>query len=210
MFDQGKEILSSVAVDDSLSKHPVSEIADLARENNRENPEMVVKLLDALFRVYVYHMKLKEAIEKMVDANVKITVYSTTMVIDGLCKMGRVDEARRLLQDMMIRRGVKPNEHTYNTLLNGYVKHSDLGAVNDILNEMKKEGIQMNTTSYTVLIEGYSKLRRFEEAGELFGDMEKRNIEADAHVYTAGMAIGIVGDAGVRANSQQSKLFVGS
>nr|GLL30536.1 pentatricopeptide repeat-containing protein At2g32630 [Ipomoea trifida] len=218
-FNQGKDILNAVAADDSL-RRPVSEIADLVRENNG-NPKMVVKLMDMLLRVYVDNMRFKEAEEvfdylknnefeiddrscmvyllavkrsnqfhsmfeffqKMVKANVKITVYSMTMVIDGLCKRGEVDKARKLMDDMLCR-GVKPNEYTYNTLLDRYVKNSDLGAVKEILNEMEKEGMELNATSYTVLIEGYSNLGNFEEAEKLFEKMQQKNIEPDVHLYT--------------------------
>ncbi|CAH9144726.1 unnamed protein product [Cuscuta epithymum] len=223
MFAEGKEILESVAVDDRLSSRPVSQVADFAREKTGNNPKLVAKLMDMLLRVYVDHMKLKEAMEvfdymnnnelliderscmvfllaakrsnqfhslfaffqKMLVANVKITVYSMTMVVDGLCKTGKLHEARKLLNDMMIRRGVKPNEYTYNTLLVGCMKNSsELGPINEILKEMEKEGVELNATSYTVLIQGYSKLRKFEEVEKLFDKMQQGNIDQDIHLYT--------------------------
>lgn len=61
---------------------------------------------------------------RMVDSGVKITVYSLTIVVEGLCRRGEVEKSRELV-DEISRKGVKPEAYTYNTINNAYVKQRE-------------------------------------------------------------------------------------
>jgi len=146
---------------------------------------------DRACMVYLLAMKrqrqydsLFEFFHKMVEFNVKITVYSMTVVVDGLCKMGEVCEARKLV-DEMASKGVKPSDYTYNILLQAYMKIQDFVAVKEILRKMEKDGFDLNLTSYTLLIKGYSTFGDLVEVERLFKEIEEKGIEPNVHLCTS-------------------------
>lgn len=53
----------------------------------------------------------------IVEYKVKFTVYSMTLVIDGLCKMGEFCKAKKFNENIS-----KPNDLTYKKILNVYMK----------------------------------------------------------------------------------------
>ncbi|KAJ0088949.1 hypothetical protein Patl1_32143 [Pistacia atlantica] len=97
--------------------------------------------------------------QRMVKANVNITVYTMTIAIDGLCKTGDFKRARDLM-DEMIGKGIKANVFTYNTLINGYIKRKDFVGVNEILSLMESDQVAYNAATYTLVIEWYGTFRQ--------------------------------------------------
>ena len=55
----------------------------------------------------------------------KITasVQTYNVVVDTLCKDGRVVEAENVMKSM-VQRGIRPNAVTYNSLMDGYFLHT--------------------------------------------------------------------------------------
>ncbi|VVA90040.1 unnamed protein product [Arabis nemorensis] len=125
-----------------------------------------------------------EFFRRMVDSDVKITVYSLTIVVDGLCRRGEVEKSIDLI-DEISRKGIKPEAFTYNTIINAYVKQRDFSSVEMVLKVMKKEKVAYNAATYTILIGMEMKKGRLVDAEKLFDEMGERGIESDIHVYTS-------------------------
>uniref|UniRef100_A0A2P2NY29 Pentatricopeptide repeat-containing protein n=1 Tax=Rhizophora mucronata TaxID=61149 RepID=A0A2P2NY29_RHIMU len=131
--------------------------------------------------------KMEECLDffkRMVESNAEVTVYSMTIVVDGLCKKGWIKRAMYVMIQMDCK-GIKPNVVTYNTLLNAYIKRMDFEGVNKMLKLMEMREVVYNTTTYTLLIEWYGNSGKIAEADRVFKEMCERNIEADIIVYTS-------------------------
>ncbi|KAK1578256.1 hypothetical protein Q3G72_028841 [Acer saccharum] len=70
--------------------------------------------------------------------------YSTCIVVKGLCKEGKVDEARKLIEERFGERCV-PNIVFYNTLIDGYCKRGD---VDKLFRELKRKGFVPTLETY--------------------------------------------------------------
>ena len=55
----------------------------------------------------------------MVHNNIKPNLYTYKILIDAICKEGRIMEALHMF-DMMMERGNRPDAVTYNALMDGY------------------------------------------------------------------------------------------
>lgn len=113
-----------------------------------------------------------------------VSPFAASVVVDGLCKSGRVDDARRLLDDMP-RHGVSLNALCYNSLLDCYVRQKDDGRVQEILEIMENEGIEATVGTYTILVDSLSTARDISKVEALFNEMKANNVVGDVYLYTA-------------------------
>ncbi|GAB4854522.1 hypothetical protein Ancab_023102 [Ancistrocladus abbreviatus] len=116
--------------------------------------------------------------EGVVNANV--STYTT--MIRGYCKMGMVEDARKLFHEMPCR----PNLVTYNTIVHGLCTKGLVEDAREIIDRMvvSKDPLP-NTVTYTTLIDGYCKKGEAEEAIECMEEMMKRNCEPNLLTYNA-------------------------
>ncbi|MED6208507.1 hypothetical protein PIB30_045654 [Stylosanthes scabra] len=104
------------------------------------------------------------------------------IAIAGLCKSGKVEEARSLLSSWLSR-GFVPDNFTYCTLIHAY---SVAGNVDDAFNlrdEMLGRGIIPNTTTYNELINGLCKLGNMGRAHRLFAKLHRKGLVPNAVTY---------------------------
>ncbi|XP_076899755.1 uncharacterized protein LOC143553708 [Bidens hawaiensis] len=123
---------------------------------------------------------------EMVDLGVGITVYSMTMAVSAMCKVGESVKARELVNEMIVK-GVKPNANTYNVLIDTHLKKHEFNEVEVVLDSMKTESVSVsyNVVTYTLLIEFYSVLGKIEDAQKVFDEMLEKGIAADVYAYTS-------------------------
>ncbi|GAY63563.1 hypothetical protein CUMW_226580 [Citrus unshiu] len=81
-----------------------------------------------------------------------IEVYS--LVIDGLCRVGRWEEARKKL-DQLSEKGLVPGVVTYNILINGLCKKGMIMEADKLLVQMKEKGCFPDSTSFNTVIQGF-------------------------------------------------------
>eukprot|EP01018_Ginkgo_biloba_P014209 Gb_19758 [translate_table: standard] len=141
-------------------------------------------LLDALCK----HNRVKEAVALFADMKIRFppNLKNYTVLLNGWCKVGKLEEARVVLDEMM-ELGFEPDIVAHNTLLNGYAKAGKIQEAFDFLNEMKSKGCPPNTTSYTNLLQALCSAERIAEALRLFTDMKKDECFPDVVTYTALM-----------------------
>ncbi|XLV03349.1 hypothetical protein S245_017686, partial [Arachis hypogaea] len=60
-----------------------------------------------------------DLLSDMVLRNITPNVHTYSILIDGLCKEGKIKDAKSVLA-VMAKHGVKPNVVTYNSLMDGY------------------------------------------------------------------------------------------
>ncbi|KAA8550346.1 hypothetical protein F0562_002030 [Nyssa sinensis] len=117
----------------------------------------------------------------MVESGIDVSVFSLTVVVDGLCKCGEIKTARELVEEM-VGRGIKPNIITCNTLVDACAKRWNFGEVDKILVLLEREGVDFNVETYKFLIDGFSSSGKIEEAERIVSEMHDKSFKVDAHL----------------------------
>ncbi|KAK6238837.1 hypothetical protein QUC31_004306 [Theobroma cacao] len=126
-----------------------------------------------------------------------------SILIHGLCEVGRVEEAFSLKEGMK-EKGCQPSTRTYTVLVKALCDNGLIGKAFDLIFElMNSLGVNPDGHSYTAIIDGLCKQGSLKLANGLWGKMIKKGINPDEVTFTALMdgfcKIGNTGDA--------SKLF---
>ncbi|OMP11574.1 hypothetical protein COLO4_03754 [Corchorus olitorius] len=127
---------------------------------------------------------LKTLFDEVVEEGlVQPDVSSYTALISGLCKVGMVDNAKKVFDEMSCKR----NLVTFNAMMNGYCKKGDMENAYSLFNQMmmNEEDCLPNLITYNTLIDGYCKKGEFEEATKYMNKMEKAGCLPNVMTYRA-------------------------
>ncbi|CAD5166875.1 unnamed protein product [Musa acuminata subsp. malaccensis] len=109
---------------------------------------------------------------------------SYNTVIDGLCKHGRIGEAKQLLEEMSDK-DCSPTVVTYTTLIHGMCRSGSLDEAIEMFDEMTKRGIKPNVFTYSSLVDGLCKGGRSLKAVTLLDRMVSERCQPNAITYSA-------------------------
>ncbi|KAK2644979.1 hypothetical protein Ddye_020174 [Dipteronia dyeriana] len=129
-------------------------------------------------------MKLAEEIfDQIVKDNVVQPDVSTyTTMIKGYCKLGMIEIAGKVFDEMFC----EPNLVTYNTLINGLRKKGDMESARLIFNRMMNtKDCSPDTVTYSTMIDGYCKIGDIEEAKKCLTEMGNRGCKPNVFTYNA-------------------------
>ncbi|OAY66629.1 Pentatricopeptide repeat-containing protein [Ananas comosus] len=105
-------------------------------------------------------------------------------LIAGLCRHGRVAEARALFREMR-GSGVAPTVVTYTTLLHWLGRSGSLDDALDLFDEMRQRGVAPNVITYSSLIDALCKGGRSAKVMELLDQMVKERCLPNAITYSS-------------------------
>lgn len=107
----------------------------------------------------------------------------TKAIYDGIhrssCKVGRLDEAHKIVEDMR-NAGYKPDNLTFSQEIHGLCKLKRFEEALKVLELMEVEGCIPDIKTWTILIQGYCSAGLVDEALLCFGKMMDKNIDPDA------------------------------
>ncbi|KAF8083141.1 hypothetical protein N665_0790s0004 [Sinapis alba] len=106
-------------------------------------------LIDRYFKMKRQDL-VSKVLSKMLD-NCKPNVVIYTEMIDGLCKVGKTDEAYKLMK-VMEENGCQPNVVTYTALIDGFGMIGKIETCLELLERMGSKGVAPNYVTYRVLI----------------------------------------------------------
>ncbi|KAK9081533.1 hypothetical protein Syun_030857 [Stephania yunnanensis] len=141
----------------------------------------VLEVLVRGFRVRLARVLFDQIVE---EGLVKPDVLTYTLMIKGLCKVGLVDDAMKVFDEMTCR----PSLVTYNVVVDGLCKKGLMESAREVLGKMVEEeggDCLPDTVTFTTLIDGYCKRGELEEARKCMGEMVKRNCEPNVVTYNA-------------------------
>ncbi|KAI5586154.1 hypothetical protein POPTR_006G223300v4 [Populus trichocarpa] len=116
------------------------------------------------------------------DAVVKPDASTYTTMIRGFCKVGMIDNARKVFDEMIC----EPNLITCNTLINGYCKKGDMENARIFLcRMMESKDCLPDTVTYSTLIDGYCKKGELNEARKWMDGMLIRGCNPNLWTYNA-------------------------
>ncbi|XP_010028839.2 pentatricopeptide repeat-containing protein At2g17140 [Eucalyptus grandis] len=99
--------------------------------------------------------------------------YST--VISGLCKAGRVEEAKKMFAEMMSRK-IRPDSVIYDSFVYALCKEGKLSSAFRVLKDMEKKGCSRRLQTYNSLILGLGRKNQIFEIYGLLDEMKERGI----------------------------------
>ncbi|XP_028773369.1 pentatricopeptide repeat-containing protein At2g35030, mitochondrial [Neltuma alba] len=92
----------------------------------------------------------------------------SNILISNLCKEGRIDEARKVFDEMVERDVV-----LWTTMITGYIK---CGMMNEARRLFDRVDAKNNVVTWTAMVAGYIKFNQIEESERLFYAMPMRNV----------------------------------
>ncbi|XP_058103047.1 pentatricopeptide repeat-containing protein At2g13420, mitochondrial-like [Magnolia sinica] len=123
----------------------------------------------------------------MKESGISPTVATYTSVIKCLCSCGRLEDAEKLL-DEMVGNDVCPSAATYNCFFKEYRGRKDADSALKLYRKVRKllmsEPSILSINSYNILVGMFSKLDRMEIVRELWNDMKESGVGPDLDSYT--------------------------
>lgn len=109
---------------------------------------------------------------------------SYSILIHGLCEVGRLEEAFGL-KDQMGEKGCQPSTRTYTVLIKALCDRGLIDKAFNLLDEMTARGCKPNVHTYTVLIDGLCRDGKIQEANGVCRKMVKDGIFPSVITYNA-------------------------
>ncbi|KAJ0231093.1 Pentatricopeptide repeat-containing protein [Hirschfeldia incana] len=151
---------------------------------------------------------------EMLKCNVDPNRYTFGVLMDGLYKKGRMNDAQKMFDDMT-GRGILPDRVTYTILISGLCQRGSVEDAKKVFDEMKdpdsvachalldgfcklgrmveafemlrvfeRDGFVLGLRGYSSLIDGLFRVGRYDEGFELYEIMIKKNMKPDVVLYT--------------------------
>ncbi|KAL5708158.1 hypothetical protein ACHQM5_018983 [Ranunculus cassubicifolius] len=119
---------------------------------------------------------------KVYDMVEKPDVSTYTVMIRGYCKVGMIDDAKKVFDEML----VKPNSITYNTIIFGLCRKGRMESAREIMEEMivRNHGFP-DVVTFTTLIDGYCKQNELEKAEKCMDEMVHWGCEPNVLTYNS-------------------------
>ena len=84
--------------------------------------------------------------------------------------------------------GLRPDDRTYNTLMQGWIELKNMDRAMDLFKQMKRNGrVRPNIVTYTLLISGWARqMRQMDMAEKMMRDlMNDRNVSPNTRTFNA-------------------------
>ncbi|KAF9978734.1 hypothetical protein BGZ73_000744 [Actinomortierella ambigua] len=135
-------------------------------------------------------------------------VRSQNIILKGLAKSGRMQEAQKLYEQM--RSGevsVRPNVATYSTMMSRYIQQGKIDEANAILDDMFSDKVNPNIWIFNSIIKGYVLKKDYEGARKVMSTMRTYNLAPDVATYSV-LVDGYANDHNEEAVAQLHKEMV--
>ncbi|KAJ6708277.1 RESPIRATORY COMPLEX I CHAPERONE (CIA84) putative [Salix viminalis] len=106
--------------------------------------------------------------------------YST--IISGLCKAGRVDEAKKKFIEMT-GKNLHPDSAIYDAFIHSFCKEGKISSAFRVLKDMEKKGCNKTLQTYNSLIMGLGSKNQIFEIYGLMDEMRERGVSPDVSIY---------------------------
>ncbi|KAM2487769.1 hypothetical protein ACFX1W_039657 [Malus domestica] len=129
--------------------------------------------------------ELLNGLVSMLQSQCQPDVITLNTVLNGFCKMERIEEALKVLDDMMSGKFCAPDVVTFTTIISGLI---NVGRTQEALvmlhHVMPEKGFRANVVTYNAVLRGLFKHRQAREAMDLFNGMANDGVAADSTTYT--------------------------
>ncbi|KAI7980727.1 Pentatricopeptide repeat-containing protein [Camellia lanceoleosa] len=107
---------------------------------------------------------------------------SYSIIINGLCKNGRLDEAKKKFIEM-IGKNLYPDSVIYNTFIDSFCKNGKISSAFRVLKDMEKKGCNKSLQTYNSLILGLGSKNQIFEMYGLMDEMKEKGVSPNVCTY---------------------------
>lgn len=130
--------------------------------------------------------ELLNTLISMLQMQCQPDIITLNTILKGFCRMGRMEEASKVLKDMMTGLFCGPDPVSFTTLIDGFLRVGKVKEALDLFwNVMPKNNFRPNVVTYNVVLGGLFNLGQAEKAMEIFNEMVAEGIVADCTTYSA-------------------------
>jgi pentatricopeptide repeat protein len=123
-------------------------------------------------------------ISDMAASNIQPNIITYCSIIKCYCQENRIDRALEVMEQMRMNSELQPDEHTYNTVINGCARQGFYDKGVAILEDMCNAGIKPSNFTLSVLVKLASRSRRLDRAFLLCEELsQKYDLRLNVHVY---------------------------
>ncbi|KAK8702486.1 hypothetical protein V6N13_020848 [Hibiscus sabdariffa] len=126
----------------------------------------------------------KELFDQMIEEGVLPDVASLNILVDGLCRHGRINSAIQLFNDMQ-GKGLKGNVVTYTTLITAFCDVDNFDKAIDLFDQMLRSECSADVTVCRNLIYCLCKTGRMDDADSVLSKSKQAGICLDSECYNA-------------------------
>ncbi|KAF3323905.1 pentatricopeptide repeat-containing protein [Carex littledalei] len=179
-------------------------VESLCRENDVANAKDVLEIMlgreiDTETKTRWYNIFLSalhivqnpseqlDVLVRMLEKQCQPDTITLNTIIHGFCKVGKINEARKILHDMIDGTfpSCVPDVVTFTMVIHGLLNTGQSDEALDMLRNMvQKHSCAPNTVTYNVIIKGLFDLKKVENALEVFDEMLRKRISCDSLTYT--------------------------
>ncbi|KAL3002532.1 hypothetical protein AAZX31_08G059100 [Glycine max] len=105
-----------------------------------------------------------------------------TTLINGLCKVGRLEEAKKKFIEMLAK-NLRPDSVTYDTFIWSFCKQGKISSAFRVLKDMERNGCSKTLQTYNALILGLGSNNQIFEIYGLKDEMKEKGISPDICTY---------------------------
>lgn len=122
----------------------------------------------------------------MLHKQCKPDTVTLNTIIHGFCKIGKVTEASKILNDMLEGKCCAPDVVTFTTIIHGLIDVGKPEEALDLLHRvMPANSCSPNLVTYNAVISGLCKLKKACEAMEIFSEMAGKGVSPDSTTHAA-------------------------
>ena len=143
-------------------------------------------IMDAKYR-HGSKVEVSESIRWIVANGCKPDIATYNILINRLCKEGRMEDAVGVL-DEAAKKGLVLNNITYAPLIQGYCRVKEYDIASKLLLQMVERGCKPDIVTYGILIHGLVASGHMDDAVKMKGKMIERGVSPDAAIYNMLMS----------------------
>ncbi|KAK1276215.1 Pentatricopeptide repeat-containing protein [Acorus gramineus] len=130
--------------------------------------------------------ELLNVLVSMLEKGCSPDVVTLNTVVHGFCKAGWVDEAVKVLNDMLSGKFCAPDVVTFTTAMGGLLNAGRVEEAMALLNERMREArCSPTVVTYNAVLKGLCELGKIDEAMEVFSAMCRERVPPDSMTYTS-------------------------
>ncbi|XP_074272885.1 uncharacterized protein LOC141596582 [Silene latifolia] len=119
-----------------------------------------------------------------INADIKPDVVIYNNLIDGLCKVGRIEEGLAMMRRMRSESECSPGTITFNCLIDRFCKEGEIDRALELFEEMAKEEVEPSIVTVNILVSGFCRHGRAGDALEFYRKMQEEGLDGNAKTYT--------------------------
>jgi pentatricopeptide repeat protein len=128
--------------------------------------------------------RVQSLLEEMTRQKLEPNIITYGAIVKGYCQAYQLDQASAVFEDMKRNPQFKPDEITYNTLIDGCARQGLFEKGMQYLREMQEVGVRPSNYTLTIAAKLATRSKRPEKAFDLCDELARKfNIQLNIHVY---------------------------